>query len=117
LYSIQVSIRSGREDVALEEEVVILLQVVQHDVQRAGQLLDLLLLGGRQLVEVLVHRLARVDLVGDPVEAGHHARREGEVRVAGRIGRPELDALGAPPPSSTWGCEWRRSGSAGCTRG
>jgi hypothetical protein len=31
----------------------------------AGQLF------GRQVVEVLVHRLAGVDLVLDPVEAGH----------------------------------------------
>src|SRR5882672_9229630 len=55
----------GREDVTLEEPVVALLEVVEHDVERAGQLLDLLLLGRRQLVEVLVDRLARVDLVGD----------------------------------------------------
>src|ERR1700756_2664781 len=57
----------AREDVALEEPVVALLEVVEHDVERAGQLLDLLRLGRRQLVEVLVHRLARVDLVGDTV--------------------------------------------------
>src|SRR5499426_4281245 len=32
------------EHVALEEEGVVLLQVVEHDVERAGELLDLLLL-------------------------------------------------------------------------
>src|SRR5438093_11081206 len=85
----------GREHVALEQPVVALLEVVEHDVERTRQLLDLLLLGRLQLVEVLVHRLAGIDLVGDAVEAGHHAGRERQVRIAGRIGRTELDALGA----------------------
>src|SRR6059036_1781317 len=62
-----------REDVALQQPVVALLEVVEHDVERAGQLLDLLRLGRRQLVEVLVHRLARIDLVGDAIEPGHDA--------------------------------------------
>src|SRR2546422_776174 len=44
----------GREDVALEQPVVRLLQIVEHDVERARHLLDLLRLGRRQLVEVLV---------------------------------------------------------------
>src|SRR5512144_1543851 len=34
----------GREDVALEQKLVILLEVIEHDVEGAGQLLDLLLL-------------------------------------------------------------------------
>src|SRR5262249_60004634 len=43
-----------REDVALEQPVVRLLEIVEDDVERARQLLDLLRLGGRQLVEILV---------------------------------------------------------------
>ena len=39
------------------------------------------LLGG-ELVEVLVDRLGRLDLVLDAVEARHQQRREGQVRVA-----------------------------------
>jgi hypothetical protein len=46
------------EDVALQQELVVLLQVVEHDVERARQLLDLRRLLGGQLVEVLVERLA-----------------------------------------------------------
>src|SRR5206468_10726217 len=38
--------------------------------------------------------ISRIDLVGDPVEPRHHARREAEVGVAGRVRRAELDALG-----------------------
>src|SRR5207245_4497135 len=71
------------EDVALEQERVVALQLIEHDVQRTRELLDLLGLLRRQLVEVLVHRLARIDLVRDPVEAGHQAGRERQVRVAG----------------------------------
>src|SRR5438128_2442452 len=83
-----------REDVALQQPVVGLLEVVEHDAEVAGELLDLLRLGGRQLVEVLVDRLTRIDLVGDPVEPRHQARRERQIRVAGVIGGAELDALG-----------------------
>ena len=42
--------------------------------------------------------LPGIDLVRDAVEAGHHAGRERQVRVAGRVGRPELDALGLLRP-------------------
>src|SRR5437870_13019132 len=63
------------EDVALQQPVVGLLEVVEHDAQVAGELLDLLRLGGRQLVEVFVDRLARIDLVRDAVESSQEARR------------------------------------------
>ena len=48
----------------------------------------------RQVVDVLVERLARVDLVLDAVEPGHQHGGEREVRIAGRIRAAELDALG-----------------------
>src|SRR5207244_181751 len=83
-----------RKDVALQQPIVRLLEVIEHDAEVAGELLDLLRLGGRQLVEVLIDRLARIDLVGDAVEPRHQARREAQVRIAGRVGRAELDALG-----------------------
>src|SRR2546427_11413004 len=70
-----------REDVALQQPVVGLLEVVEHDAEVAGELLDLLRLGGRQLAEVLVDRLTRIDLVGDPVEPRHQARSEQQIRV------------------------------------
>ena len=63
-----------------------------------GQLL------GRQVVEVLVDRVGRLDLVLDPVEAGHQHGREGEVRVARRVGAAELDPLGLGALASTAGC-------------
>src|SRR5207249_8138463 len=81
------------EDLSLEQERVVLLEGVEHHVERSRELLDPLGLRLRQLVEVLVDGLAGVDLVGDPVEAGHEAGREREVRVAGRIRGAELDAL------------------------
>ena len=62
--------------------------------QRAADRRDLLQLLRRQVVEVLVHRLAGMDLVLDAVEAGHQHRGEGEVGVRARIGEADLDALG-----------------------
>src|SRR3546814_10641737 len=44
-------------------------------------------------LEVLVHRIARIDAVLDAVQAGHEHRREGEIRIAGRVGAAELDAF------------------------
>src|SRR5262249_37769580 len=80
----------GREHLALQQELVVLFEVVEHDVERAGKLLDLLLLRRGQLVEVLVDGLARIDLVRDAVQAGHHTRGERQIRIASRIGRAEL---------------------------
>ena len=93
-YSTQVSIRSGGEDVALEEVLVVGLERVEDRGQRAGHLLDRVVLLRRQLVEVLVDRLRRLDAVLDAVEAGHQLRREREVGVGRRVGHAELDALG-----------------------
>ena len=53
-----------------------------------GQLL------GRQVVEVLVQRVGRLDAVVDAVEPGHEHGRERQVRVARRVGAAELEALG-----------------------
>src|SRR2546425_3415881 len=45
------------------------------------------------MIEVLVDRIARVDLPLDAVQAGAQHRREREVRVAGRVRRAVLDSL------------------------
>ena len=60
----------------------------------AGNLRDVGGLVRRQLVEVLVDRCRRLDLVLDAVQAGHHHRGERQVRVRRRVGAAELDALG-----------------------
>ena len=72
---------------------MIVLEVVEGGVQGARHGGDLRQLLGRQVVEVLVHRLARIDLVLDPIQPRHEHRREGEVRVAGGIGEAHLDPL------------------------
>src|SRR5205823_5542504 len=51
------------EDVALEEELVILLQLTQRFLERARHLRDVLQLFGGEAVDVLVERIARVDAV------------------------------------------------------
>src|SRR6516162_8387489 len=54
-----------------------------------------LVLVGAQIIEVFVDRLARIDAILDAVEARHQHCRERQISVAGRIGRTELDPLGA----------------------
>ena len=63
-------------------------------VERARHLRHLGQLLRRQVVEVLVDRVRRLDPVLHAVEAGHQHRREGQVRVARRVGAAELEALG-----------------------
>src|SRR5436190_23977884 len=82
-----------REYVPLQQEVVVRFQRGQRFLQTARRVLDVLALRGLQLVEVHVHRLRRLDLVLHAVEAGHEQGGKGQVRVARRIRRPELDAL------------------------
>ena len=65
---------------------MVLLQGIERLLERAGHVRDLRELFGRQGVDVLVERITRIDLVLDTVEAGHHHGREGEVRVARRVG-------------------------------
>src|SRR3989337_307243 len=85
-----------REDVALEQEVVIVLQGLQRLLQRARRGRDVGQLLGGEGVDVLVERLAPVDLFLDAVPSRHQHRRECDVAVAGRVGGPELRPLRLP---------------------
>ena len=82
------------EDVAFEQKVVVFLQGIERGFERSGTARDLGQLFGGKVVEILVERLARVDLVHDAIEARHQHRREGQVRIAGGIGEADFDALG-----------------------
>ena len=82
------------EDVAVQQELVVGLERGQRLAERAADGRDLGQLLRRQVVEVLVRRRARVDLVADAVDAGHQQRREGEVGVGAGVGEAGLDALG-----------------------
>ena len=77
---------------ALGQEGAILVQLIQRHVQRIADLGDTLLLFRLQIVEILIHRFTRVDLVLDPVQARHHHGGKGKVRVAGRVRETHLDA-------------------------
>ncbi len=83
-----------RHDAALLEELAILREAVERLAQAAAHRRDLRQLVRRQIVEVLVHRLAGMELVLNTVEASHQHRREAEVGVRRRIGEADLDALG-----------------------
>uniref|UniRef100_A0A0N4ZEB3 NAD-specific glutamate dehydrogenase n=1 Tax=Parastrongyloides trichosuri TaxID=131310 RepID=A0A0N4ZEB3_PARTI len=94
--------RHLQRDVAVDEviahhaaglqELAVLVQRFQRLVQRGADLRNQLLFFRRQVVQVLVARCARVDLVLDAVQAGHHQRGEGQVAGLDRIREAHFDA-------------------------
>src|SRR5882762_2868982 len=83
----------GREHPALKQESVVRLERRERLVQGARRVLHMLALLGLEVVQVYIHRLRRLDLVLDAVQARHEQRRERQVRIARRIGGPELHAF------------------------
>ena len=79
-----------REDAALQQEVVVGLQRIQHGMETARHHRGIDVF----LVEVDIHGVARINLVGDAVEAGEQQGRQGIVAVGGRVRETDLDALG-----------------------
>src|ERR1044072_4463559 len=75
------------------EELAVLVEIAEGLAQRAAHRRNLLELLRRQVVEVLVHRGARVELVLDAVETGHQHRGEAEIRVGERVGEAHFDPL------------------------
>src|SRR3546814_16221334 len=76
------------------EEIVVLLERDQRLAQRPrdGGYVDQF--GGGQIVEILVDRLAGVELVLAAVEPGHQDRGVAKIGGCHRIGATKLDALG-----------------------
>src|SRR3546814_15945408 len=76
------------------EEIVVLLERDQRLAQRPrdGGYVDQF--GGGQIVEILVDRLAGVDLVLDAVEPGHPDRGVAQIVVRHRVGEATPAALG-----------------------
>ena len=68
------------------------LERVERLLERARRAGDAGLLLGGHLVDVAVERRRRLDPVDHAVEAGHQLGAERQVRVAGRVGRAELEA-------------------------
>src|SRR3954451_20038128 len=77
------------EHAALEQELVVGFERVERFRQRARNLRDAVVV----LEEVEVARIAGVETALDPVEAREQHRREGEVRIRGRVRAAELDPL------------------------
>ena len=81
------------EDAACQEEVVIGFQSIQSFGERTGHCGHAGCFLGRQLVDVLVQRLAWIYAILDAVQPGHEHRREGEIRVCRGVGAAELQPL------------------------
>ena len=69
-------------------------QRLERLVQRARRLRHGLHLLGIEIVDVLVERLARIDLVLNPVDRRHENRGERKVGIAARIGTAVFEPLG-----------------------
>ncbi|RMR21496.1 hypothetical protein ALP89_05683 [Pseudomonas syringae pv. persicae] len=83
------------EYAAFGQERTALVQFFQRFFQAAANLWDLFGLFRRQVIQVFVSCVARVDLVLDAVQASHQQSREGQVRVGCRIREACFDTTAA----------------------
>jgi hypothetical protein len=81
------------ENIALLEVVAVGREAVDRFAQAGAHGRHVFQFLRRQIVEVLVHGIAGMDLVFDAVQARHQHRREGEVGVGRGIGEADLDAF------------------------
>src|SRR5690606_40749189 len=72
------------------QERAVAIERLERLLQREADGRNLLLLLGRQVVQILVHRLAGVNLVLNPVESRHHHRGECEIRIRGAVRETHL---------------------------
>jgi hypothetical protein len=80
------------EHAAAGQELAILVQVLERLVERRAHGRDLRVFFRRQVVQVLVGRFARVDLVLHAVQARHHHGGEARYGLAVRIREAHFDA-------------------------
>ena len=81
------------ENVAPQQEGVVVAQLAERFAQRAADHRHVAQFLGRQIVKVLVDRVAGMDLVLNAVQPRHQHCREGEIGVRGGVGIPHFDAL------------------------
>src|SRR5471032_3097734 len=79
------------ENAAFGQERATFVQLFQGFFQATAHLWNLFGLFRRQVIQVFVSSVARVDLVLDTVQAGHHQCSEGQVRVGSRIREAGFD--------------------------
>src|SRR6266480_404313 len=81
------------EDAARFEEVTVLVQIAERFAQAAAHRWDLFQFFRRQIVKILVGRLAGIELVLDAVEPSQQHRGKAKIRIAKRIGIADFDTL------------------------
>jgi hypothetical protein len=81
-------------------------ECIQHFAEGTGYLLDLFLLFGGQFTQVAILRFTWINLIRDSIETRHEDGGEGQVRIAGCVGRTAFNAL----DFGIWDCCWRESG-------
>lgn len=79
---------------AAGQELAVTVKIFERLIKRRTDGRNLGVFLRRQIVEVLVGRFARMDLVLDAVETGHQQSGEGEVGIGRRIREANLNAAG-----------------------
>src|SRR6187549_1224653 len=74
------------------QELAVLVEVLEGHVERMTHRRDVLRFFRLEVVQILVGRFARMDLVLNAVEAGHHHGGKREVRIRGRVRETHFDA-------------------------
>jgi hypothetical protein len=82
------------EDSTLEQKLMVLFEVTQRFVETARHRADRRRFFRFEIVQILLSRFTRIDLVLDSVQPRHEHGRKGEVRVCSRIGKTHLNPLG-----------------------
>ena len=82
------------EHVAREQEFVIGLPIAPRASRRLPHTVrDAFQFFRQKIVKILVHWIARMDFVPDPVQTRHQHRREREIRIGDGIEEADLDAF------------------------
>jgi len=81
-----------REHAATSQKLAILVQMLHGHIERMTYRGDVLRLFGLEIVEILVSRIARVELVLNSIQPRHHHCGKRKVRVGAGIRETHFDA-------------------------
>ena len=73
---------------------MVLFEVAQRFVETARQRTDFRRFFRLEIVQILLRRFTRIDLILDPVQPCHEHGRKSEVGIRGRVGKAHLNPLG-----------------------
>src|SRR5579883_2877354 len=82
------------EGAAFQQKSMVILQSLEHLVQAPRRGLHLDLLCGAEIVQILINRRGRHELLFNAIQSGEQYGAEGKVGIGRRVGTTKLDPLG-----------------------